>query len=217
MLERFTWYKQSAYRWNDGSLTVYVDPWGLPEGSDPADVILITHAHHDHFDEGDIAKVRTDDTVFVAPRDVAARLGRRAGVVAVTPGETFEAGGLKGEAHPAYNTVEDRLDAHPRAKGWVGYVLDLGGTTCYFSGDTDALPELEQVSAQIAFLCVGNSIYTMGPTEAAGLAKAIQPQIAVPNHYGYECGHPSDAETFKQAAAPVPVEILTPVQPFQAV
>jgi L-ascorbate metabolism protein UlaG (beta-lactamase superfamily) len=217
MLERVTGFKQSGYRWSDGGLVVYFDPWGLPDDADPADVVLITHKHYDHFDRSDIAKIRTDDTIFVAPRDVAGQLGNGARVIPVGPGETFDAGALKGETVPAYNVVSDRLDAHPKEKGWVGYVLDLGESTCYFSGDTDALPELEEIRAQVAFLCVGNSIYTMGPQEAAGLAKAIQPEVAVPNHYGYECGHPSDAEAFREAAAPIRVEILTPVRPFEAV
>jgi len=215
MLDRFTWYKQSAYRWSDGEFTVYIDPWGVPPDAGPADVVLITHAHYDHFDRSDIARVATEDTVFVAPRDVAQALdGSR--VVPVAPGETFDAPGVKGEAVPAYNIVEDRLDAHPKDKGWVGYVVELGGATHYFSGDTDPLPELQQVRAQVAFLCVGDSIYTMGPQEAAGLARSIEPEVAVPNHYGYECGHASDGEAFRRAAAPIRVELLTPVHPFQA-
>ena len=27
MLDRFTWFKQSAYVWKDEALTVYIDPW----------------------------------------------------------------------------------------------------------------------------------------------------------------------------------------------
>ena len=38
MLEKFTWFKQSAFRWAGEGLTVYIDPWGLPDEAEPAPV-----------------------------------------------------------------------------------------------------------------------------------------------------------------------------------
>jgi L-ascorbate metabolism protein UlaG (beta-lactamase superfamily) len=213
MLERLTWIKQSTYRWAGDDLTVYIDVWGASQDPVPADVIFITHAHYDHFDVDDLAAIRTDQTVVVAPRDVAAELS--GDVIAVTPGETVEARGVKGETVSAYNIEPQRLKSHPKEKGWVGYVLDLGGTTHYFSGDTDHLPELEQVRADGAFVCVGGGRPVMDPEQAAELVKAIDPRIAVPNHYGWPVGTPDNAEAFKKAADPIPVEILTPVVPFE--
>ena len=58
MLEKFTWYKQSAYKWKGEGITVYIDPWGLGAQEEPADVIFITHAHSDHFEPTDIEKIR---------------------------------------------------------------------------------------------------------------------------------------------------------------
>ena len=48
MLEGFTWFKQSAYRWQGDGLTVYIDPWEVT-ATEVADLIVITHAHFDHF------------------------------------------------------------------------------------------------------------------------------------------------------------------------
>lgn len=213
MLEGLTWIKESTYRWVGEGLTVYVDVWGAREDPVPADVVFITHAHYDHFDRDDLSRILKDDTVMVAPRDVAAELS--GDVIPVAPGETVEARGVKGETVPAYNIVEQRITAHPKEKGWVGYLLDLGGTTHYFSGDTDHLPELDQVRAEGAFVCVGGDPFVMNPQEAADLVKAIDPRFAVPNHYGWPVGSPANAEAFKKAADPVPVEILTPVVPFE--
>jgi L-ascorbate metabolism protein UlaG (beta-lactamase superfamily) len=213
MLEGLTWIKQSTYRWVGDDLTVYIDVWGAAQDPVPADVIFITHAHFDHFDKDDLAAIRTDETVVVAPRDVAGELSGE--VIAVAPGETVEARGVKGETVPAYNVLPERLEAHPKDKGWVGYILDLGGTTHYFSGDTDHLPELEQVRADGAFVCVGGGRPVMDPEQAAELVKAMEPRVAVPNHYGWVVGTSGNAEAFKKAAEPVPVEILTPVVPFE--
>jgi L-ascorbate metabolism protein UlaG (beta-lactamase superfamily) len=115
---------------------------------------------------------------------------------------------------PAYNVVESRLEAHPKANNWVGYILTLGDSTYYHAGDTDHAPELDDVKADVAFLPIGGT-YTMTAQEAGQLAKVIQPQLAVPMHYGYVVGSPKDAETFRSEADPVKVEVLTPENPFE--
>ena len=66
----------------------------------------------------------------------------------------------------------------------------------------------------VAFLPIGGT-YTMDPGEAAGLARSISPQIAVPMHYGFVVGSPKDAETFRREAEPVTVEVMRPVNPFE--
>jgi L-ascorbate metabolism protein UlaG (beta-lactamase superfamily) len=211
MLDRFTWFKQAAYRWDGDGVTVYIDPWGVPEGAPEADAIFITHAHDDHFQPDEIRRLQKSETQIVAPRDIAAELGGN--VQAVAPGDTIEAGGIKAQAVPAYNIAEERLDKHPKAKGWVGYVLQLGDASYYHAGDTDHLPELESLGAQVAFVPIGGT-YTMDVPEAASLVRAMSPQLAVPMHYGYIVGTVEDAERFRTEADPVRVEILTPVEPF---
>jgi L-ascorbate metabolism protein UlaG (beta-lactamase superfamily) len=210
MLERFTWFRQSAYRWDGDGLTVYIDPWEA-EGP-PADLILLTHAHEDHFQLEEIERLRKDDTRIVAPHDIARELS--GDVTAVAPGDSVEASGVKIQAVPAYNIVEDRLDKHPKANNWVGYLLTLGEHTYYHAGDTDHLPELESIRTNVAFLPIGG-FYTMDPDEAAGLARAMGPELAVPMHYGFIVGSPSFADQFARAAAPVQVQILDPVRPFE--
>lgn len=211
MLEGITWYRQSAMRWRGDGPVVYVDPWGVTD-PEPADLILITHAHFDHFQPEEIERLRTPTTKIVAPRDVAAELS--GDVTPVAPGESHELGGLRFETVPAYNIVEARLEMHPKRNGWVGYVFDHGGRTYYHAGDTDALPELESLSTQVAMVPIGGT-YTMDAREAAGLVKAMGPELAVPMHFGFVVGSPSDAKRFRELAAPVPVEVLEPTNPFE--
>jgi L-ascorbate metabolism protein UlaG (beta-lactamase superfamily) len=211
MLDRFTWFKQSAYRWQGDGLNVYIDPWGVTT-PEPADVIFVTHAHSDHFQPDEIERLSRPGTRIIAPRDVAE--GLSGDVTPVRPGDELEVAGIKVVAVPAYNVVEERLDAHPRENDWVGYVLTLGRNDYYHAGDTDHAPELSDVRADVAFLPIGGT-YTMEAPEAAGLAKAIGPQIAVPMHYGFVVGSPADAERFSREAGPVTVEILNPENPFE--
>jgi L-ascorbate metabolism protein UlaG (beta-lactamase superfamily) len=212
MLDRFTWFRQSALRWVDDERTIYVDPWGTEEDAPPADLILITHAHADHFQPDEIARLTKSGTKIVAPHDVAAELS--GDVTPVVPGESHQVGGVSFTTVPAYNTREEALEFHPRSNRWVGYVLELGGKTYYDAGDTDHAPELDDVKADVAFLPVGGH-YTMNAAEAGGLARSIAPQIAVPFHFGFVVGSASEGERFREAASPVGVEILTPTNPFE--
>lgn len=211
MLERFTWFRQSAFRWQGDDFTVYIDPWGTT-GDFPADLVLITHAHFDHFQIEEIERLRKAETKIVAPADVAKEISGE--VTAVAPGDTLEVAGVKLQAVPAFNIAPDRLDKHPKANNWVGYVLELGGSTYYHAGDTDHLPELDSLSTDVAFVPIGGT-YTMDAREAGGLVRAISPQVAVPMHFGFVVGSPTDAETFREEAAPVRVEVLAPENPFE--
>lgn len=212
MLESITWYRQSALRFTDGELTLYIDPWGTDDAAPPADLILITHAHDDHLQPNDIARLSAAGAKIVAPSDVAAELS--GDVTAVSPGESHEVAGVRFTTVPAYNTAEARLQMHPKANRWVGYVLELPRGTYYHAGDTDHVPELDDVKTDVAFLPIGGT-YTMDVEEAAGLARSIDPRIAVPMHYGFVVGSPNDGERFRALASPVVVDILTPVNPFE--
>jgi L-ascorbate metabolism protein UlaG (beta-lactamase superfamily) len=212
MLERITWFRQSALRWTDDERVIYIDPWGTEDDALAADLIFLTHVHDDHFQPDEIARLRKDGTKLVAPHDVAREL--TGDVTPVTPGESHEIAGVKFETVPAYNTRPEALDFHPKANRWVGYVLDLGGVTYYHAGDTDDLSELENVTTDVAFLPVGGH-YTMEPIAAGRLARAMAPQVAVPFHYGFVVGSRSDGERFREAAAPVRVEVLTPTSAFE--
>jgi len=213
MLEPFTWFRQAAFRWRDAERTIYIDPWGTPPDAPPADLIFITHAHRDHFEPDEIARLSTASTKLVAPHDVAREL--RGDVTPVAPGESHEVGGVRFTTVPAYNVAEHRLDHHPKANRWVGYIMELGRNTYYHAGDTDHAPELDQVKADVSFLPIGGDPYTMAADEAAGLAKEIAPRIAVPMHYGFVVGTKGDGERFRELASPIRVEILEPTNPFE--
>jgi L-ascorbate metabolism protein UlaG (beta-lactamase superfamily) len=212
MLDRITWFRQSALLWQDGERRIYVDPWGTPEGAAPADVILITHAHGDHLQPDEIARLSTPSTKLVAPHDVAKELS--GDVTPVAPGESHEVGGLRFTTVPAYNTAEERLEMHPKANRWVGYILELGGSAYYHAGDTDHVAELDDVKTDVAFVPIGGT-YTMDVGEAAGFVRAFAPKLAVPFHYGFVVGEAGDGARFRDAASPIPVELMEPTNPFE--
>lgn len=187
------WYGQSSFRIEDGVINIYIDPFKLPEHTPKADVIFITHAHYDHFSLEDIAKILKEGTLFAAPKDVAAQLKGK--VVAVEPGKNYTIGKLKVQTVPAYN-IDKKF--HPKTNGWVGYIITLSnGEKIYHAGDTDFIPEMKSIVADIAMLPCGGT-YTMTSKQAAEAANAFKPKLLIPMHYGSVVGSKADADTVKR-------------------
>jgi L-ascorbate metabolism protein UlaG (beta-lactamase superfamily) len=186
---------------------VYIDPYRASAGP-PADLILITHDHFDHFSPDDIERLAGERTRVIGPSTVTEQL--KGAVSAISPGETIELDDLDVTAVAAYNT--NKLDSdgkpfHPREAGWVGYVLKVEGRKIYHSGDTDVIPEMDQAAgADIALLPVSGT-YVMTAAEAAEAARRIEPRIAVPMHWGTVIGSREDAEEFARLAS---TEVLVP-------
>ncbi|MCL4395119.1 MAG: MBL fold metallo-hydrolase [Chloroflexi bacterium] len=207
MTDNIYWLGHDSFRFV-GEKTVYVDPWKLAAGAPKADVILVTHDHHDHFSKDDISKISKPDTVVVAPPAVASKLGPH--VVIARPGDALTPAGVPVQVVPAYNANKK---FHPKSAGYVGYVVTLNGKRIYHAGDTDLIPEMTQVKADVALLPVSGT-YVMTAAEAAEAANTIQPALAIPMHYGDSevVGTRGDAEEFKRLAR-VPVEILEKSRP----
>jgi L-ascorbate metabolism protein UlaG (beta-lactamase superfamily) len=180
-----------------GSRTVCVDPYRVSAG-EPAGLILITHEHSDHCSPEDAVKFIGPDTWIVAPAAAAAKVARLAGhpdrVKTVRPGDTLTLDGVAIRAVPAYNL---KIPNHSPDKGHVGYVFGLDGTTYYHAGDTDRIPEMKMIRADVAFLPAGGT-YTMDAKEAAEAAADIGPRLAVPMHWGSVVGSEKDALAFKK-------------------
>lgn len=204
-LEHIHWLGHASVRL-DFDKTIYVDPWRLDPEAPKADVVLISHDHHDHFSAQDIAIVRKEDTAYVTIEVVASKL--QGDVHVVRPGSTLTVHGIGIHAVPAYNIGKQ---FHPKGVGYVGFVVDTGGRSIYIAGDTDFTPEMREVKADIALLPVGGR-YTMTADEAAQAANAIRPSLAIPLHYGTIVGSSADANRFKRLCQ-VPVHILEPERP----
>jgi L-ascorbate metabolism protein UlaG (beta-lactamase superfamily) len=187
------WFGQSAFRIEDETLQIYIDPYKLPANLPKADIIFITHAHFDHFSMEDIAKVRTEHTIIVAPKDVASKFGDSA--ITIVPGNDYTIGKLKVTTVPAYN-IDKKF--HPKANGWVGYIITLSnGQKIYHAGDTDFIPEMRKIVTDIAMLPCGGT-YTMTAKQAAEAANVFKPKLLIPMHYGSIVGSNADADTVKR-------------------
>ncbi len=169
-----------------GGKVIHVDPVSnltdysrLPK----ADLILITHEHGDHLDSRAIELLRTQNTDLILSEIGAEKV---AGGIVMKNGQTMIKKGIKIEAVPAYNILHLRSAGNPyHAKGQGnGYVLTFGDKRVYVAGDTENIPEMMELkNIEIAFLPM-NLPYTMTPEMVADAAKAFQPKILYPYHYG---------------------------------
>lgn len=200
--EKIKWLGHASFRIDGSGVTVYIDPWKLKTPI-PADVICITHSHFDHLSEEDVALIRKPHTTIIGPPDCKASFGDSFKTIA--PGQTVSAGGIQVEAVPAYNTDKE---FHPKQNNWVGFVLEIDGFRVYHTGDTDRIPEMDSIRADVVMFPVGGT-YTMTVEQAADAANSIRPHVAVPMHCGDIVGTLKDRERF-EAATSVKVVILDP-------
>lgn len=176
----------------DGSVVVCFDPFQV-SSTKPADVILISHDHFDHCSPEDVAKIRKEDTTIVTNATSAQKL--KGNVRVVAPGDHVQVKGIDIEVWPAYNTNKE---FHPKKAGMLSFVITLDGIRYYHAGDTDFIPEMNELKTDVAFLPVSGT-YVMTAEEAIGAARAIRPQLAIPMHYGAIVGSEDDAVRFKKA------------------
>jgi L-ascorbate metabolism protein UlaG (beta-lactamase superfamily) len=208
------WLGHAGFRLKIAGKVVYVDPY-RSGGGPQADLILITHDHFDHFSPDDLRVVINKETTLVAPATVTEKVAVRA--LSIAPGETIELAGLDVTAVAAYNTNKADSDGkpfHPRAAGWVGYIIRAAGRTIYHSGDTDVIPELDQAAGVDVALLPVSGTYVMTALEAVEAARRIAPKLAIPMHWGTVVGSRADAEEFARAA---PVEVHIPEKAGEAV
>ncbi len=174
-----------------GEKVIYTDPFRIKK-KDTADIILITHEHHDHCSPADVEKISSPQTVIIAPADCGEKLA--GDVRVVKPGDVIEVAGIRVEAVPSYNTNKK---FHTKDRGWVGYMFTVGGKRIYIAGDTDRIPEMKDFKADIALLPVSGT-YVMTAEEAVMAALDIRPSVAIPMHYGSIVGTDADAAKFAE-------------------
>ena len=145
-----------------------------------ADYIFLTHEHGDHFDKEAIKQLTGGKTKLIANKRCAEMLGY--GEIMVN-GQSITLDDIAVEAVPAYNYSEGRTQFHPKGRD-NGYILTIDGLRIYIAGDTEDIPEMQNIKdIDIAFMPC-NQPYTMTTEQLVKAAKMVMPKVLFPYHYG---------------------------------
>lgn len=197
LVQKLHWLGHDSFRL-EGPPVIYFDPWKLEGDLPTADLVLVSHHHADHCSPEDVRKVSGPDTVVLA--SALAQEEKLPDARAVAPGDQVEVAGVRVEAVPAYNVNKFRspgVPFHPQDEAHVGYIVTVEGVRLYFAGDTDVIPEMDDFDCDVALLPVSGT-YVMTVEEAVEAAQTIEPEIAVPMHYGAGIGSGDDGERFAE-------------------
>ncbi len=180
------WLSQSAFELIYDEKVILIDPYfGNPLSPlraseiSKADIVCVTHDHHDHLgDAFDICKRTGATFVGIAELSDFARSEGVKNSVGMNIGGTVEVKGIK---------ISMVQALHSATRGApVGFVIELGKSRVYHAGDTALFSEMRTIGKlyrpQIACLPIGGH-YTMGAREAAEAASLINPKIVIPIHY----------------------------------
>ncbi|UCE29599.1 MAG: MBL fold metallo-hydrolase [Candidatus Bathyarchaeota archaeon] len=190
---------------------IYIDPYE-GEYTEKADITLVTHSHHDHCDPSKINKVRKDETIIISPAECVPKIGGK--VKTLKPGERITIGNITVEATEAYNCKRFRSPGkpfHPRGHG-VGYIITVKGKTVYHAGDTDFIPEMDNLGKVDLALLPSGDTYTMDNSDAAKATLTIKPQVVIPMHRWDT--DPTELKESVEAASQIRVVTLKPGQQF---
>jgi len=203
----------------------------LKNRSPEAVIVALTHDHVDHI--GDYfellpALVAAGLDVKTLGQSDLMRLGlvqkfKDAGLdrtrIVLNGGEGINIGGsvaYKGARFEMVPAVHSTFAGFPP----VGFIIDVGGTRVYASGDTDLFGDMALIGTRykpaLAIVSAGNGAFTMGPVPAASACKLVGASQTIPVHYGHnprvlgpECG-----ELFRTAMArEAPAAAVTILRP----
>ena len=183
------WIAHATFQIRSDKENIYIDLYWrkkhaerVSKPSEPATIILSTHNHGDHCDPKAIEIVRTDESAIFAPKDCAKKIG--GDVKTLEAGDEVAIRDVKIKAVQAYNVKRFRKPGqpyHPKGYG-VGYLINIEGKTVYHAGDTDMIPEMENLGDVDVALLPSGDTYTMDNTDAAEAALIIKPKYTVPMH-----------------------------------
>lgn len=184
-------------------MRIYVDPINLNSSfsSLPADAVLITHPHGDHYNSTCIEMLQKETTVNIMPENMSAEVTAH-DAVAVNPLDTVHVGDITITAFYMYTEIwidGERFASHPSEANWTSYIIDINGFKIFHAGDTKNITEYETITGEVdvALLPLGPGCQSMAGIEVVDAIGKLQPDFFIPIHFQYNL----QSELFIQAYA----------------
>jgi len=166
-MAKFLFQGHGSYRFvSSEGVVIFVDPFAGEGYDKKADIILITHEHHDH------------NQISLITQNSGCRILRASDMLVEGSYQVVTIGNIRIEAVPAYNRNHDKSKC-------VGYRIQMDGIEIYGAGDTsttDYMTEtLSQEKIDYAILPT-DGIFNMGTKEAIKCAEIIGALHTIPIH-----------------------------------
>jgi L-ascorbate metabolism protein UlaG (beta-lactamase superfamily) len=156
-MPKYYYQGHSSYRLtSDGGKVIYVDPFAGDGYDLPADIILVTHGHHDH------------NQVDRCTQKPGCRVITHKNALIGGEYQTFDIDGVIIEAVMARNLLHN-------PKKCVGYIITIDCVKLYASGDTSKTEQMKEFATRgidYAVLCADGR-FNMDLREAAECARLI--------------------------------------------
>ncbi|MEK7534901.1 MAG: MBL fold metallo-hydrolase [Patescibacteria group bacterium] len=182
------------------------DPYDINGENPPVNFVFVSHPHFDHCDISSIRKLLGPKSRIIAPSCCKNELQEFIDQLDLYEGtEKVATNSLTYWTIPAYNVDKFRTPNevfHPRELGGVGFVVEIPiegskNLRFYHAGDTDLVPEMEEVKKiDVAFLPISGT-FVMTLDEAIKATELIEPDLAIPMHYGKILGSVAEANRFQ--------------------
>jgi L-ascorbate metabolism protein UlaG (beta-lactamase superfamily) len=197
---------------SDGQTRIIIDPFltGNPMAAASlaevqADLILVTHAHGDHF--GDSVALSKKGGVVVSTFEIATYAEKHgAKSVPMNIGGTYRFAGGFVKWFPAWHSSSFPDGTYGGMP--MGVVVELAGKRIYHAGDTALFSDMAligELNLDLALLPIGDH-FTMGPEDALRALDLLKPKRVVPIHYNTFPPIEQDGEAFAQKAREKGVE-----------
>jgi len=198
---------------NSSNQRVCIDPFRVKNASyEPVDILISTHEHADHCSLEDMNKFISPDTEVIGinlAKETLEKLNCK-NIHYAKPGDKLKIKDIEFDIVPAYNINKFRPSGepfHPKEDNKIGVIANLDGFRIYHTGDSDLIPEMDEIQSDVALLPVSGT-YVMTVSEAIEATKVLQPKLVIPMHFGSIVGSKEMAEEFKKRTN-VRVEIPT--------
>jgi L-ascorbate metabolism protein UlaG (beta-lactamase superfamily) len=196
-----------------GGKVIVIDPWLTSNPKTPdefkklealgkVDLVLVTHAHFDHFADAPALAKLNNAPVYgpgglansithlgILPKELAPSFNKSGTVTPIGPDIKITATHAEHSSeliwkNPASGKDEVHVGGEP-----IGFIIELeNGFRIYHSGDTGLFGDMkligEYYKPDLALLPIGGH-FTMNPKDAAYAVKNwLKPKILIPIHYG---------------------------------
>lgn len=212
---RVTWIGHATFLIKTDKLTLLTDPWFgrslfyrrlKPPAIETSkisscDIMLVSHAHGDHFDRHGLDLADRLGSWVLGPPSVIKKVKKKnIRCKTAKRGEIINIPGVEVLVVSAYHPA-------PGAKDAVGYVFQLDGKKIYFAGDTLLFPELVDIlkdPVDLAFLPIGPYILFgrkmgMNVSDVLTLINKTNPRAVIPMHYNCLKGTRADPDSLLNA------------------